>query len=172
MLILYRTGNMRSAIFLSFVASSSLLPCGLQSTQPLRPCYISPHEVYNFYVQAGFQKVCPWWVPHLLTNEHRTECLAAALIFLTNYHNNLPILTCIVTSDKMRIHYITPSTKKTNNGMETGRWTNSKKSETGEIAEAYAYHFLDNQGVIYTEYPHVDRKEGQTVIKERYTEIL
>ncbi len=44
-LILYGTGNMQSAIFLSFVASSSLPPCGLQSTHLPMPCYISPYIV-------------------------------------------------------------------------------------------------------------------------------
>ncbi len=34
-LILYRTGNVQSAILSSFVVSSSLPPCGLQSTHPL-----------------------------------------------------------------------------------------------------------------------------------------
>ncbi len=47
--ILYRTGNMQSAILLSFAASSSLPPCGLQSTHPPMPCYISPYVVYNIY---------------------------------------------------------------------------------------------------------------------------
>ncbi len=47
--ILYRTGNMRSAIHLSFVAASSVPPCGLQSTRPQMPCYISPYVVYNVY---------------------------------------------------------------------------------------------------------------------------
>ncbi len=37
--ILYRTGNMQSAIFLSFAASSSLSPCGLQSTHSPMPCF-------------------------------------------------------------------------------------------------------------------------------------
>ncbi len=46
-LILYRTGNMQSAILLSFLASSSLLPCGLQCTHTLMPCYISPYVVYK-----------------------------------------------------------------------------------------------------------------------------
>ncbi len=45
-----QAGNMQSAILLSFVASSSLWPCGLQSSHPLMPCYISPYEVYNIYV--------------------------------------------------------------------------------------------------------------------------
>ncbi len=47
MLILYRTGNMQFAILLSFVTSSSLPPCGLQSTHPPMPCYISPYVIYN-----------------------------------------------------------------------------------------------------------------------------
>ncbi len=47
--ILYRTGNMQSTILSSFVSSSSLLPCGLQSTQPRMLCYISPYVVYNVY---------------------------------------------------------------------------------------------------------------------------
>ncbi len=49
-LILYRIGNMQFAILTSFVASSSLLPCGLQSTHRPMFCYISPYVVYNIYV--------------------------------------------------------------------------------------------------------------------------
>ncbi len=36
------------------VASSSLLPCGLQSTHPRMPCYISPYVVYNVYDNCSF----------------------------------------------------------------------------------------------------------------------
>ncbi len=56
---------MQSAILLSFVASSSLPPCELQSTHPPMSCYISPCVVYSVYgwycqrdlaygVEAGF----------------------------------------------------------------------------------------------------------------------
>ncbi len=48
-LILYRPGNRQSAILLSFVASSSLPPCGLQSTHSLMLWYISLYIVYNIY---------------------------------------------------------------------------------------------------------------------------
>ncbi len=48
-LILYRTGNTQSAIRLSFVASSSLPLCGLQSTHPPMSGCISPYVVYNVY---------------------------------------------------------------------------------------------------------------------------
>ncbi len=40
--ILYRAGKMQSAILLSFLTSSSLPPCALQSTYPRMPCYMSP----------------------------------------------------------------------------------------------------------------------------------
>ncbi len=47
--VIYKTDNMQSVILLSFIASSSLLPCGLQSTHPPMPYYISPYIVYNVY---------------------------------------------------------------------------------------------------------------------------
>ncbi len=52
--ILYRTSNMQTAIFLSFVTSSSLPSCGLQSIHPRIPCNISPYVVYNVYRRPHF----------------------------------------------------------------------------------------------------------------------
>ncbi len=63
-LILYRTANMQSAIPLSFITSSSLLPCGLQSTHPPMSCYISPYVVYNIY---GFPSVLQQLMSQVLT---------------------------------------------------------------------------------------------------------
>ncbi len=55
-LIYYRTGNMQSAIHLSFVASSSLPPCGLLSIHLLMPCYISPYVTFMLdYHMANHQ---------------------------------------------------------------------------------------------------------------------
>ncbi len=54
--ILYRTGNMQSAILLSFDAFSFLPPCGLQSTHLPMPCYISPYVVYSVYGLGGFSR--------------------------------------------------------------------------------------------------------------------
>ncbi len=56
-LLLYRTGNMQSAILLSFIASSSLPPYRLQSTCPPMLFYISPYVVHNFY-GAGSVTLC------------------------------------------------------------------------------------------------------------------
>ncbi len=41
--ILYSTGNMQSAILLSFVSFSSLPQCDLQSTHPQMLCYVSQY---------------------------------------------------------------------------------------------------------------------------------
>ncbi len=40
---------MQSVILLSFVASSTLPSCGLQSAHLPMPCYIRPYVVYNVY---------------------------------------------------------------------------------------------------------------------------
>ncbi len=59
-LILYRTGNIQSAILLSFVASTSQPPYGLQSTRPPMPCYIGLYVKYNVYVcDTGLPKPKP-----------------------------------------------------------------------------------------------------------------
>ncbi len=55
--ILYGIDNTQSTILLSFIASSSLPPCGLQSTHPPMPCYISPCVVYDIYDLSGL-RVC------------------------------------------------------------------------------------------------------------------
>ncbi len=46
---------MQSAILLSFVTSSSLPPCGLQSTHPPMLCYISPYVAYYVYEKSVLQ---------------------------------------------------------------------------------------------------------------------
>ncbi len=61
-LILYRT--MQSAILLSFVASSSLPPCRLQSTHPPMSSYISPYAVYKVWSED----------PRVLTNKMVLTC--------------------------------------------------------------------------------------------------
>ncbi len=60
--ILYRTGNMQSAILLLFVAYSSLSPCVFQSTHLRMPCYISPYVYWqtgitNSNWKSGSRKV-------------------------------------------------------------------------------------------------------------------
>ncbi len=45
--ILYRIGNMQSAILRSFVATSFLPPCGLQSIHSRVPCYSRPYIVHS-----------------------------------------------------------------------------------------------------------------------------
>ena len=35
----------------------------------------------------GYRKVCAWWVPKMLTEEHKKQRVACALTFLMCYHN-------------------------------------------------------------------------------------
>ncbi len=74
---------MQSAILLSFVASSFLPPCELQSTHPLMHCYISPYVVYNIYSQFHSQALRE--IPYLKEldsmNEAAVYGVKAALFF-------------------------------------------------------------------------------------------
>ncbi len=76
-LILYRTGNMQSAILLLFEASSSLLPQVLRSIHLLMPCYISPNVVYNTCDDDGTELVCALWGVCCYSFSHRfgTVCI-------------------------------------------------------------------------------------------------
>ncbi len=56
---------MQFAILLSFVASSSLPPCGLQSTLSLMPCYISLYVVNNVYAIN--------WIRLIIWQSYNTE---------------------------------------------------------------------------------------------------
>ncbi len=102
-----------------------------------------------------------------------TEHLAAVLTFLTDYHNDPSILTRIVTSDEMWIHYLTLSTKK-----QTITWKQADEPAPKKVKleksqkRLVCTSFWDYQGVIYIEYQRVDRKEGYTATKERYIETL
>ncbi len=68
--ILYRTGNMQSAILLSFVTSSFLPSCGLQSAHLCMPCCISPYVVYNV---CGKSAINCWII---------SECTSAVIVTL------------------------------------------------------------------------------------------
>ncbi len=77
-LILYRTGNMQSAILLLFVASFSLWLCTLTSTNLPMPCYISPYLVYNIYdqnCQPQLSAFCQFVVLHNSSLSAAAVCL-------------------------------------------------------------------------------------------------
>ncbi len=89
--ILYRAGNIQSAILLSFVASSSLLSCGLQSTHPQMPCYISPYVIYN---------ICG---VHTILNKFTYSTLAwSAKVSKQKHDHGLPVTSFPINSELRR----------------------------------------------------------------------
>ncbi len=85
-LILYRTGNMQFAILLSLVASSSLLPCELQSTHPPMSCYISPYIAYNVYDDNSATHLSTSIVNQWLVSK---QLVALPILLFFSHRNNL-----------------------------------------------------------------------------------
>ncbi len=92
------------------------------------------------------------WVLRLLTKQHCTKHLEAALSFLSWYENNPNILNCVLTSDEMWVYYVTPTTK-----TSTMIW---KKKEEPTPKKCYIEKsvwkqmvmvFWDRQGVLLIE---------------------
>jgi len=61
----------------------------------------------------GYRKVCEQWVPNMLTEEHKKQCVACALTFLMHYHKEGDsMLSHIVTGDETWVSHITPESKQ------------------------------------------------------------
>jgi len=61
----------------------------------------------------GYWKVCAQWVPKMLTEEHKKQCVACALKFLMHYHKGGDgTLSHIVTGDETWVSHITPESKQ------------------------------------------------------------
>ena len=61
----------------------------------------------------GYRKVCARWVPKMLTEEHKKQCVACALTFLMRYHKEGDgMLSHIVTGDETWVSHITPESKQ------------------------------------------------------------
>ena len=61
----------------------------------------------------GYRKVCARWVPKMLTEEHKKQCVACALTFLMRYHKEGDgMLSHIVTGDETWVSHMTPASKQ------------------------------------------------------------
>ncbi|GFY25211.1 histone-lysine N-methyltransferase SETMAR [Trichonephila clavipes] len=76
-----------------------------------------------------FIKLCARWVPRLLTEEHKLERMACALVFLDRYKEGDQFLERIVIGDETWVSHITPESKR--QSMEW-RHTNSPVREKGQ----------------------------------------
>ncbi len=70
--------------------------------------------IYHIVTEKlGFRKVCVQWVPHQSSLEHKINCMAATLDFLTQYERDgEEMLSRTVTGDETWVHHFTLSTKK------------------------------------------------------------
>ena len=61
----------------------------------------------------GYRKVCSLWVPKMLAEEHKKQCVACVLTFLMSYHKEGEgMLSHIVTGDETWVSHMTPASKQ------------------------------------------------------------
>ena len=65
------------------------------------------------------------WVPKILTEDHKRQCVEAARGFLERFaEEGEELLDSIVTGDETWVHYMTPETKE-----ESRHWRHSSLSK-------------------------------------------
>jgi len=63
--------------------------------------------------KLGYTKLCPRWVPKLLTNDHKTKRMVSALKILTRYaQKGDEFLDSIVTGEETSVFHHTPESKQ------------------------------------------------------------
>ena len=61
------------------------------------------------------RKVCPRWVPHLLTEEQKTQCLKCARELLKSYKGcNSRVISNLLTGDETWVHMFEPQRRADN----------------------------------------------------------
>jgi hypothetical protein len=110
------------------------------------------------------------WVPKLLTSGHKEERIRTCKKFLAMIRGrSIAMLDSIVTMDESAVSFHTPESK-----MQSKQWT--KKGQSGPIKakvhvtrrKQMVLAFLDNEGLIYTNYV----PKGQTVNANYIVEAL
>ncbi|GFX34835.1 histone-lysine N-methyltransferase SETMAR [Trichonephila clavipes] len=76
--------------------------------------HVSRLVVYKIVTDdLNFKKLCSWWVPRLLTAEHKENRFASSLDFLIRYEEERDDMTSrIVTGDETWVAHITPESKQ------------------------------------------------------------
>jgi histone-lysine N-methyltransferase SETMAR len=116
------------------------------------------------------RKLSARWVPRILTKEHKTNQMAAALQFLCRYaEEGEKFLSRIVTGDEKWVHYYTPETKeKSKQWVAKGARPPKKAKMESSAGKVMLTCFWDEEGVILEEYA----QKGETITKERYFDTL
>ena len=98
----------------------------------------------------GYRKVSGRWVPKMLTEEHKKQCVACALTFLMCYHKEGDdMLSHIVTEDETWVSHITPESKQQSlHWKNTGSPKRKKLKQTFSTRKIMCTVFWDRQGVL------------------------
>lgn len=118
----------------------------------------------------GYRKLCARWVPKLLTDNHKTCRMGAALTFLDRYATEgAEFLKSIVTGDETWIQYDTPETKRqSQEWMHSSSPKRKKVKPTLNKRKIMATVFWDQKGVLLLDF----MQPGTTINAAAYCETL
>jgi hypothetical protein len=76
--------------------------------------HISPSLLHDIVTEhLHYHELCARWLPKMLTDDHKTKSMGAALNFLVQYHNECDeFLNHIVTGDEAWNSRVTPENKQ------------------------------------------------------------
>ncbi len=102
----------------------------------------------------GLSKRCARWVPRLLTNDHKTERIRCAELFLAALRReSYAYLDQVVTTDETWISFTTPETKEqSRQWVKKGSRPPTKALVTRSEKKVMVIPFFDSEGLIYTNY--------------------
>lgn len=121
--------------------------------------------------RLNYRKICARWVPHMLSDKHKTIRMGAALSFLDRYSKEGDeFLSHIVTGDETWVSYSTPECKR-----QSMEWHHShspskprKFKRTLSTRKILATVFWDKFGPLLIEF----LPQGTTINADRYCETL
>ena len=127
-----------------------------------------PYDIVSSHL--GYRKVCARWVSKMLTEEHKKQRVACALIFLMRYHKEGDnMFSHIVTGDEIWVSHIKPKSKQQSlNWKHTGLPKRKKYKQTISTRKIMCTIFWDRQGVLLVEF----LPQGTTINSAVYCEML
>jgi histone-lysine N-methyltransferase SETMAR len=126
------------------------------------------HEIVK--EKLDYCKLCAWWVPKMLTENHKKNRMGAALTFITRYsEKGDEFLDSIVTGDETWVFHHTPESKQLSmEWCHTQSPTKKKFKTSTSTKKIMTPVFWDRKGVLLVDFmPH-----GTTINAAAYCETL
>jgi len=137
------------------------------------PCiYLRFQELYSMTLSVvdRLSEMLAWWVPKMLTVEHKKQRVACALTFLMRYHKEGDnMLSHIVTGDETGVSNITPESKQ-----QSLHWKHTCSPKRKNFKHTFSTRkimctvFWDRQGVLLVKL----LPQGTTINSAVYCETL